>query len=420
MKPLPWLLAVSVAGNCALLFYCLRAKPPGSATPASPAAKIERAPARTGEADSLRAALASGDPAALAAAGVPAETIRAFTVGRAFDTFQARMRAMRPPQDAHYWRPAVVDARRAREQRLAASNAERDMSEAVRVAYGEDLATLFGDGNSGLSVLPPEKRERLRQIERDYTEMEQVIYAEQHTGIQLPSDREKLKLLYAEKERDLAAVLTPAERELIALRDSSTANTVSSRFGEVLKNEEDYKRVFALQKAFDDQFNQIQGPRTAEQMTVQREAERKLMNDIRAVLGPEQWAAAERTNDQDMRTLTSVARRLNLDANATTTVLALREAYAGQSMQINANAALSPRERQTQIQALAAKAQVELTAKLGPEGGPAFVQQAAWIGFLRDGRAFSLDPKDSTEQGFSLGPRTYPVAPPKVPPRPDN
>ncbi len=413
MKSLPWLLGASLAANLALL-VCLLRSPPAPVAPTPAAGKPAPGAASAKAAATLQAALASGDAAALAAAGVPADTIRALTVGRAFDLFQGRMRATRPPSPERYWSRGVTDFALLREQRLVSGKAERDFSETVRLAYGEDLEALFGGGNPAANTLSPEKRERMRQIERDYSEMAQMIYAEQASGVSLPSDREKLKLLEKEKQHDLAAILTPAEHDLLALRESNSAENVRNRFGDVLATEEDYKKVFALQKTFDDRFNgEDFGPE-------RREAERKLMDDIRAVLRPDQWAAAERANDPDIMTLNGVTRRLNLDSTAATTVLALRENYAGQSMRINADSTLSASERKTQLQALAVKAESEVTATLGPEGGPPFVQQALWIGLLKDGRAFSLDPKDSADGRPTFGPRTYPVAPPKMAPRPTN
>jgi hypothetical protein len=420
MKPLPWLFTVSVAANLGLLVWGLRSKPP--APPASPAPAM-KSPASAGDAAAaLRAALVSGDTAALAAAGVPPDAIRAFTIGRAFDVYQGRMRALRPVKDDRYWRTPVVDFAQARERRLAESKAEQDFSEAVRTTYGENYESLFNGGNQALAALPPEKRERMRQIERDYAEMEQLINADKGSGIQLPSDRDRLKLLSEEKERDIAALLTPAERELIALRDPnswSTAGTVRWLFGDVLKTEEEYKRVFALQKAFDERFPYEDGPQEPAQREPRLAAERKLMEDMRVALGPERWAEAERASDPDASIVDQLTRRLNLDPKVTDTVLALRTRYADESIRINSNLALSFDERSAQIKALAATAEADITATLGPGGGAAFMQNTSWVRWMRNGQAFSVDPKGLPLAGRPLiGTRAYPIMPQKMPPRP--
>src|SRR6185503_5027599 len=105
-----------------------------------------------------------------------------------------------------------------------------------------------------------------------------------------------------------------------------------------------------------------------------------------------------------------VTRRLNLDPKVTDTVLAMRARYADESTQIHSNSALSPADRSAQIQSLVTKAEAELRATLGSEAGPAFIQQATWIGFLRGGQAFSLDPNDAEQSEYYPmgGPRVYP------------
>lgn len=405
MKPLPLVLALSLAGNLALavaLWWRPRSPAPVP-TPASAPASGRVASDGTKESGALPAAFASGDPAALAAAGVPADAIRALIVGRAFDAFQARLRAGRPAQlEGKYWKRPQPDYAQMRQLRIESDRATREFSEAIRQTYGDDLNTLFGDRKLGIAALPAEKQEKLRQIDRDYTEMEQQIYADQNAGIQLPSDRDKLKLLRAEKERDIAATLTPEEREQLALRDSPTANTVRYRYGDALETEEDYKRIYALQKAFDDRFNTPEAHAAnqsgSEAARMRREAEQKLIDDISAAMGPEKWATVLRTNDQDANALAAVTRRLNLPAQATTAVFATRESYAAQSMRINAAPDLSAADRKAQLQALATKAQADLNATLGPEGGAAFAQQAAWISLLKSGQAYSLNPADAGGQ----------------------
>ena len=76
-------------------------------------------------------------------------------------------------------------------------------------SFGDD-AGFFGPGDSGqLAFLPAAKRDALRRITQDYDEMMAKFSA---GGVQLASDKEKLRLLRAERESDIAALLTPEER----------------------------------------------------------------------------------------------------------------------------------------------------------------------------------------------------------------
>lgn len=423
MRPTSAFLALSVAGNLALVSAFLIYSP--RKLPVSPAAAASKNPGPLAsgakDAAALQSALATADTAALTAAGCPPEVIRWVSTGRAFDTFQARMRTLRPVRtDDRYWRRSGEEDNRSRGPRIEENRAERDFSEAVRQAYGEDLESMFNDRNSGRSFLPAAKQEQLRRIERDYAEMEQQIESEQ-TDVQLPSDQEKLRLLRAEKERDIAAALTPEEREQFELRTSPTAANIRNRFGDAIQTEEEYRRIFALQKAFDDRFNHpnrdSSGPPSPDEMRARRDAEQKLQEDIRAAIDPAQWAAAQRASDPDLRTLNSLAQRLGLPPATADSVLATRETYAAQSMEINANSALSAQERRSQLQALATRARNELQGTLGAEGAQVFAQRAQWMNMLKNGQAFSTNPKDSWNPNVSLGMSVYPVQP-RVPPPP--
>jgi hypothetical protein len=423
MKSSSFLLAGSLVANVALgAMLLLRSSGPRENQDVSsvPSARVTGSNANSSPA-ALQSALVAGDSAALTAAGVPAEVVRAIAVGRAFEQMQRRMRELRPEiaDEEKYWRrnSGMRSDAMNRERRLEMNKVQRDFAEAIRAAVGDESDSLLGErGDTRFTFLPAAKRDQLRQIQQDYGEMESQAYAEQE-GIQLPSDREKLRLLRLERERDIAAALTPEQREQYELRLSQTANQVRSRYGEVIQSEEEYRRIFALQKAFDDQYaaSEMLGGGSSSQETTRarREAEQKLQEEIRASLDPTQLATWLRANDQDHKTVSSLARRLNLPADTPDLVLASREVYATQSMQINANPALSADERRSQIQALAAKAQNELQGTLGSEGAEAYVQRSRWLGLLKGGNAFSTNAKDSSGGPRGMDGAVFPVSPPR-------
>ncbi|MGH7957767.1 MAG: hypothetical protein ACREH8_12280 [Opitutaceae bacterium] len=68
-------------------------------------------------------------------------------------------------------------------------------------------------------------------------------------GVQLASDREKLRLLRAERDRDIAALLTPEEWTAYEMRTSISGNIVKSRYGDAIESEAEFQKIHALQKA---------------------------------------------------------------------------------------------------------------------------------------------------------------------------
>ena len=224
--------------------------------------------------------------------------------------------------------------------------AQRELNDAVRAALGTDL---FSNGSdAGLtSFLPPAKRDALRRIQQDYDEMMAKFSP---NGIQLASDKERLALLRAERDRDIAALLTPAERAEYELRTSSTSLALRARLGDAIQY-------------------------------------------------------------QELRALDGLATRLNLPAGTTERVAATRDALATESQKINADNSLPVTERRARLQELANRARTELTQTLGAEAADAYAQRAAWLSLLQNGVAFATTPKDSPVQVGLGGSSVYPVLP---------
>jgi hypothetical protein len=401
-------LALSLAANVALAGYLALkspAAPPATAAPAT--ANAARPSRETRDGDALRAALASGDVAALEAAGLSSEVARQLVLGRAMSRYAERMRALQPGGgDGKWWKNRSL-AGASREQLAAA---RREFGEAVSSLLGDDLPGFNGDSGS-LSFLPAAKRDALRRITQDYDEMMAKFSA---SGIQLPSDREKLKLLRAERDRDIAALLSPAELAEYELRTSPAAATVRARYGDAIESEDDFRKIFALQKAFDEKYPReaLTGRISPELLQQRAAADRQLQDDLRAALGDEKYAALRRASDSDLRNVDSLAQRLNLPPDTTTQVATAREAFAAESQRINSDTSVPLPQRRQQIQELAARARSQLAQTLGAEAGEAYAQRAPWVSMLQSGMAYSTNPNDAPAGAASLGNQSvFPVIP---------
>ncbi len=397
MKILPLFLAGSLVANAALLVVVLKPSAPDKVQVAGARTVTRQSPAALSSTlpEDLRAALASGDVNALTAAGLPPETARHLALGRAYQRQQERLRALRDSTDQTnaYWKREFGPdgySSRTPEKRAELMKIQRDYREEVRAALGEDPSTALG-GHS-LAFLPADAREKLRRIEEDYSELMGEVYGEAG-GVQLPSDREKLRLLQTEKERDIAAALGPEAYEQYLLRISPSAGNIRNRYGAAIKDEAQYRQIFALQKAFDDQFapNTPGESPSAAQRQARREAEQQLQQAIATVLGPEQLQVAQRSNDYEYRTLSALTSRLNLPAGTPEQIYAARDTYAVQSQQINANTSLSREERSRQLRALGEQALADLRKTMGTEGAQTYAQRSSWLGILRKGAAFTTN-----------------------------
>lgn len=395
MKLLPVLLTASLAANLGLAVAILTRNAPEPAI-ASPAGNRSATPAANSALPAgLREALAAGDAATLTAAGLPPEVVRQLGAGRAYLRQQERHRALQAKLYAQvpYWQFGGANrynSQEYRDYRRENREIQREFRDTLRATLGDAAGS--GIGHPYLeTTLSADQLEGLRRIDEDYAELTFDLQSEMN-GVQLPSDQERLRLLQSEKEKDIAAMLGPEGYLQYQLRTSSAANQVQNRFGAVITSDEEFRRVFALQKAFEDQFD-FRNPAAAsrEWQQARREAEAQLQQQIATVLGPERMQTATRNTDGEYRLLTRLASRLNLPESAANTVYTLRDTYATESQQITANTALSREQRTEQLRALATRAQTEVERTLGAEAAGVYVQRSSWLNILRRGTAFSID-----------------------------
>jgi hypothetical protein len=403
MKALPALLILSLAGNLAAFGY-LATRP--ASTPSTAAAKpAVTVPATPDNGVQIRAALTQGDLAALTAAGVPTAAARDLLLGRALSRYADRMQSTaHAANDGRWWRTQPAGTRPE-----GALVAQRELNAAMRAAFGTDLFP--GGGDQGqLAFLSAAKREGLLRIQQDYDEMLAKFSA---NGLQLASDKKRLELLRGERDRDIAALLTPAELAEYELHTSNTSLALRARLGEAIQSEDDFRKLYALQKAFDDRFAlDPSAPRPSQDFLQQRAAaERQLQEDFRAALGDEKFASLQRASDQELRALDALANRLNLPAGTADRVAASRDALAAESQKINNDSSLAMPERRAKLQELASRARTELAQTLGTEAAEAYTQRAAWLSLLQSGVAFATNPKDSPVQVGLGGSNVYPVLP---------
>jgi hypothetical protein len=399
------LLAGSVVANLALAGALFLRAPAPTDSGAADSALSAHMSSGSGASDALRAALAAGDVVALEAAGIPRETARRLAANGALARATEKWRALqaRLATTGRWWRNGALTPA----EREEFTQAQRELSEAMTATYGVDL--LSRGQVDTLAFLPPAKKQALSRIMQDYEEMMAKFGA---NGIQLPSDREKLKLLRAERDRDIAALLSPAELADYEMRTSSSAQTLRNRFGDAIESEDDFRKLFTLQKAFDEKNPPFSGRVTPEMAMQRTAAERQLQEDMRAALGEDKYAAIRRTADNDLRTVESLASRLNLPADTTDRVAATRASYAADSQRINSDTSLTPQQRRTQLQELANRAKADLAATLGVEAAEAYAQRSTWVSMLQGGIAYSTNPKDAPDGGFGpAGQSVFPILP---------
>ncbi len=396
-------LGASLLGNLALLVRSGgSASSAGGPTdapsfPSAAPAAVQAGATQTPSARELGAALSAADPAAFRAllevAGVDAKLRSALLQTLLQHRYADRFRAVFPDyaeeMRAEWWRnPDYRDwsSPDQLERQRAARRLQEEFGADLERLTGEDPRALDLEGNPWLARqyagIPRAKAEALHRLLGDYQEMEHEIHTEA-AGFELPADREKLRLLQAERERDIAALLTPEERAAWDLRASPTADRARELATRYSAGEEEYRRIYALQRAFDERFDSDFASRDGRSVDwdLHREAQAELEKDIRRLIGEERYLAARRDGDSDFMQARAAAQRLGLPAETAGQIFALRDTVAETSARIAGDANLAPAQKKAALARLAADTRAQVERTLGAEGARAYFERGAmsWL-----------------------------------------
>jgi len=442
---LPCLLAASLLANAAFIALSLRNQPatglgsffnvssPAGSRAGSPRSSstfdspaIPAAPVAPELASALGRTLNTRDPAQLRdllrAAGVEPDLVKTLVSAAVWRSYEARFKALQPAtpgDESEWWKDPLNAPRTPAEQRALNENRQ-----ALQRALQSELSGLLGDPDSTnefasnpalrkrYGALPTEKASSLRRIEKDYQDLLNEL-RQSTNGFELPADREAIRLLGAERERDIAALLTPEERAAHDLRNSPTANTLRWRATQYDATEAEYRQIYAAQKAFDDQFSDNRDPfsgggdqpqRGKDYWDRRRAAEQSLNEQIRSIVGDERYVSAQLKQDQDYTTAVAATTRLGLAADTPDRLYALRTPTVADSQKIAANPALSSAEKKAALKKLAATTRAEVQRALGKDAAEVYFKRGAmqWLNQLDQGSPLTLSTEGRVESGTRI------------------
>lgn len=311
--------------------------------------------------------------------GCPEETVRDIIITDVVKSYAERRRELRgaaPPPE--YWRTSNSGngaPGEPAELRRELADLDREQAQLVRDLLGVDLdselARYVGDADQGgpvVSFLPEGKRESVRLLQDKYSAMEDSIY-EQSGGLLLDSDREALRQIQKQREAELAQILAPDELLAYQLYNSDTANNLRLQLNGFNPTQEEFTRIFQLQKSYDDQFGQAFDLTDEGAMGIRARAEqdagRALEDELRKVLGPQRYSEYQRAQDDDYRALLQIAERYQLSPEVANNVYTMKLAAERQKLQVETNPNLTDVQRAEMLASLAQATERNVASALG-------------------------------------------------------
>src|SRR3954469_2344245 len=259
----------------------------------------------------------------LRAFGCPEETIRDIIITDIAKVYgKRRADLVGKGRTDRFWLPSPDEGGDPELQRQLA-NLEEEQRAMVKDLLGVDFQTeiaKYWQDNQLVEqrmygFLPQEKQQQLKTLSAHYEALQQEIYSKAK-GELIPEDEEKLRSIEKAKEAEMARLLTPQEMEEYQLRNSPTAGTMRTQLAAFQPSEQEFRRIFRLQKTFDEQFNKAfdytDDAQMAAQAKAQQDARKALQDEMKKTLGEQRYAEYARAQDADYRTLENLTSRYEL------------------------------------------------------------------------------------------------------------
>jgi hypothetical protein len=239
------------------------------------------------------AALFAGDPKVFAArlrgAGLPPSVVRAMILAQLNEMVMARRREIMSQAKVNpYWSQGFRALDPESAQKFSALFKERNdlqkqlLPDDPSPPVNPRQQVLYG----GLSA---EKTKQVQAISQDYSELKYEIYNSAN-GTLLKEDTDKLALLDKEQQADMEGALSPSELLEYQIRNSPTADSMRSTMQAFSPTEDEFRAIFKVQQAFDQQYGANSDQLTPDQKAERQKHEGEVLDQLQGVLSPERLA----------------------------------------------------------------------------------------------------------------------------------
>ena len=153
-------------------------------------------------------------------------------------------------------------------------------------------------------------------------------------------------------------------------------------------NEEEFRRIFRLQRTFDQDFDQAYDMRDEAAQEAkgrgQEQAQGVLSSEIQKVLGPARFAEYQRAQDGDYRALLQLGERLDMPVDVANRVYNMKQAAERVKYQVESDPDLSDEQRAQIVAAIARETARSVQTSMGNQAYKVYQDNGGhWLGNLR-------------------------------------
>lgn len=314
--------------------------------------------------------------------GCPEETVRDLVLAEVNKLYAPKFAALiGQAQHYDYWKPASKKARESLTKQLEAlRNEKRELLKAllgIEADPSEEWARITVDElieQGRFAFLSADKQKLVRDIMAKYS---------------LDTDTDP-KRMREKRREELAQVLSPEELYQFDLRDSNASESVRNRFGSAELTEAEYKRLFDLRKAYEDEVGAVADFSDPEKARKRGEARKLLEEAYKTALGEDRLKELNRYQDPSWRSLAQVGQQFSLDQQTLDRAYDYQQLASDQISRLFSDPNVPREKRREAVNALNAELQRNLAGLLGETAYQEFRKNGPQVTFSTGGDAFML------------------------------
>jgi hypothetical protein len=248
----------------------------------------------------------------LRADGFPPTMIRGIIAAQIRAGFAARRKAIEAQGERPFWQQASQDPA----TQAALRGLMLEEQKAIKDLLGPD--PIHGPEASLRRQFPHFSDDTVAQlagIRERYDQQRMELYSgNRGMGGLLPDEQAKYDAFEKAMRAEIRTVLSPSDFEDYELRTSNTANQLRYELVAFNASEQEFRTLYKLKSAFDEQYGTNRGGMNEEQMRTRNEAQKQHSEQIKLALGLERFSEYQRATDYNYRQTTQLVARLNLPA----------------------------------------------------------------------------------------------------------
>ena len=302
--------------------------------------------------------------------GCPEKTIRDNILADVNKLYKTKRRAASGQKKFEFWKANAMFGMgmdKDNVETMRELNAERDellKQLGIESSFESEMSLILNPLQQSLGFLPEQKQvavmKELQGIQSRIAELSEDGSA----------DIEMVWKAQRETEESIKGMLSEDEYTGYLLRRSNTAHQLRSQIAGFDPSEEEFRTVFKLKRAFDEEYGEI--GINLDLLEEQLKAQKTLNEQIRQSLGDERYADYERAQDYQFQQIHSSLKKADLGTGEAIQVYDMQKVAQDAALQLRGNQTLNEAERRERLRQIRNETESAIQQVVGTEGWEKF------------------------------------------------